>query len=170
MTLSSPSRIGKVGQRVLEVLGKRLGRFGLALHPDKTRFAAFRRTSLKGHGSSGTFDFLGFTHIWGRSRKGFNVVRQVTAKDRFARAEKSVFDWCKRHRHLPLPDQCEHLAHAIRGHCGYYGLTGNGKRLGGFRYESHPRLAEMAGAPQPLRHADVGTYERDPAHASPVSG
>ncbi len=123
------------GQRVLEVLGKRLGRFGLALHPDKTRFVDFRRASLKGHGSSGTFDFLGFTHLWGRSRRGFIVVRQVTAKDRFARAVKSVFDWCKRHRHLPLPDQCEHLAHAIRGHCSYYGLTGNGKRLGGFRYE-----------------------------------
>ena len=123
------------GQRVLEVLGKRLGRFGLALHPDKTRFVDFRRASLKRHGTSGTFDFLGFTHLWGRSRRGYNVVRQVTAQDRFTRAVKSVFDWCKRHRHLPLPDQCEHLAHAIRGHCSYYGLTGNGKRLGGFRYE-----------------------------------
>ena len=123
------------GLRVLEVLGKRLGRFGLALHPDKTRFVDFRRASLKGHGTSGTFDFLGFAHLSGRSRRGFNVVRQVTAKDGFARAGKSVFDWCKRHRHLPLPDQCEHLAHALRGHCSYYGLTGNGKRLGGFRYE-----------------------------------
>ena len=123
------------GQRVLDVLGKRLGRFGLALRPDKTRFVDFRRTNLKGHRSSGTFDFLGFTHLWGRSRRGLHVVRQVTAKDRFARAVKTVFDWCKRHRHLPLPEQCAHLAHAIRGHCSYYGLTGNGNRLGGFRYE-----------------------------------
>ena len=71
----------------------------------------------------------------GSIEEGFNVVRQVTAKDRFTRAVKTVFEWCKRHRHLPLPDQREHLANAIRGHCSYYGLTGNGKRLGGFRYE-----------------------------------
>ena len=124
------------GQRVLGVLGKRLGRYGLALHPTKTRFVDFRRASAKGHGSSGTFDFLGFTHLWGRSRRGYHIVRQVTAKDRYARAVKSVFDWCKRHRHLPLTDPCEHLVQSIRGHCSYYGLTGNGKRLGGFRYEA----------------------------------
>ena len=122
-------------QTLQQIAQRRRRRMHPAKLPDKSRFVGFRRASLKGHGSSGIFDFLGFTHLWGRSRKGFNVVRQVTAKDRFARAVKSVFDWCKRHRHLPLPDQWEHLAHAIRGHCSSYGLTGNGKRLGGFRYE-----------------------------------
>ena len=85
--------------------------------------------------SATTFDFLGFTHVWGRSMQGKDVVRQITAKGRFARALKSVHDWCKRHRHLPIAAQRDHLAKVIRGHCAYYGLTGNGKRLGWFRYQ-----------------------------------
>ena len=62
-----------------------------------------------------TFDFLGFTHVWGRSMQGKDVVRQITAKGRFARALKSVHDWCKRHRHLPIEAQRDHLAKVIRG-------------------------------------------------------
>jgi len=85
--------------------------------------------------SATTFNFLGFTHVWGRSRRGKDVVRQITAKDRFARALKSVQVWCKRHRHLPILLQREHLARMIRGHCAYYGLSGNGKRLEWFRYQ-----------------------------------
>ena len=77
-------------KRVLDVLGKRLARYGLTLHPDKTRFIDFRsnRSDGKDHpdtdGSS--FTFLGFCHVWGKSRKGKNVVWQVTAKKRYARA------------------------------------------------------------------------------------
>ena len=123
------------GERMLAVLGKRLGRYGLVLHATKTRYVDFRRQSPQGHGPDTTFDFLGFTHLWGRSRKGKLVVRQVTAKDRFARALKAAFDWCKRHRHLPIKHQQEHLCRVIRGHCAYYGLTGNNKRLSGFRHQ-----------------------------------
>ena len=123
------------GERVLAVLGKRLERFGLALHPTKTRFVDFRRVRSEGHDGLNSFDFLGFTHLWGRSRRGFLVVRQLTAKDRLARAIKSAYDWCKRNRHLPIPDQQERLAHVIRGHCAYYGLTGNGKSLARFRHQ-----------------------------------
>jgi hypothetical protein len=89
-------------KRVMEVLGKRLGRFGLTLHPDKTHFIDFRpqrhgRTppDCKAH----SFDFLGFTHSWAKSRKGKNVVRQTTAKSRFARSLATVKDWCRTHRH-----------------------------------------------------------------------
>ena len=71
--------------------------------------------------------------MWGRSRWGKTVVRQIMAKSRFARAVKAVHDWCKRNRHLPIQHQRAHLARVIRGHCAYYGLTGNGKRLGEFR-------------------------------------
>ena len=85
--------------------------------------------------SATTFDFLGFTHVWARSRKGNNVVRQITAKGRFARALKSVHEWCKKYRHLPVAAQRDYLARAIRGHCAYYGLTGNSKRLRWFRYQ-----------------------------------
>ena len=77
--------------------------------------------------------FLGFTHVWGRTRKGGMAVRQITAKNRCARAVKAVHDWCKRHRHLPIKRRQEHLSRVLRGHCGYYGLTGNHKRLGWFR-------------------------------------
>ena len=126
------------GKRLLDVLGKRLGRYGLTLHEAKTRYVDFRRRRPYGRhwmASATTFDFLGFTHVWGRSMQGKDVVRQITAKGRFARALKSVHEWCKRNRHLPIKAQHDHLARAIRGHNAYYGLTGNGKRLEWFRYQ-----------------------------------
>ena len=126
------------GKRLLDVLGKRLGRYGLTLHEAKTRYVDFRRRRPYGRhwmASATTFDFLGFTHVWGRSMQGKDIVRQITAKGRFARALKSVHDWCKRNRHLPIAAQQDHLAKVIRDHCAYYGLTGNGKRLEWFRYQ-----------------------------------
>ena len=126
------------GKRLLDVLGKRLGRYGLTLHEAKTRYVDFRRRRPYGRhwmASATTFDFLGFTHVWGRSMQGKDIVRQITAKGRFARALKSVHDWCKRNRHLPIEAQHDHLVRAIRGHNAYYGLTGNGKRLEWFRYQ-----------------------------------
>ena len=123
------------GERVLAVLGKRLARFGLVLHDGKTRFVDFRPMQRQGggHDGQGKFDFLGFTHLWGKSRRGRLVVRQFTARDRLARAAKSIWNWCKGNRHLPLHEQHGHLVRVIRGHCGYYGLTGNGKQLSQFR-------------------------------------
>ena len=93
----------------------------------------FRPLRRHGHHRDTTFDFLGFTHVWGRTRKGGMAVRQITAKNRYARAVKAVHDWCKRHRHLPIKRRQEHLSRVLRGHCGYCGLTGNHKRLGWFR-------------------------------------
>jgi RNA-directed DNA polymerase len=120
-------------KRVLEVLGKRLARYGLTLHPDKTRFIDFRfkRPEGKHHpATSGTtFDFLGFTHVWGRSRRGKNVVRQTTAKSRFARALASVSEWCRTHLHLAIDEQHLHLGRVLRGHFAYYGISGNSRRL-----------------------------------------
>ena len=116
-------------QRVLAVLGKRLARFGLTLHPDKTRLVDFRpqMTERARHPETdGTnFDFLGFTHVWGRSRNGKSMVRQVTAKSRFARAVAAVSDWCRQHRHESIRDQHRHLSSMIRGHFAYYGVGGN---------------------------------------------
>jgi hypothetical protein len=120
-------------KRVLGVLGKRLARYGLTLHPDKTRFVDFRNTRADGTThpeTDGTaFTFLGFTLIWGKSRAGKNVVRLVTAKNRFARALASVTAWCRFNRHLPIPDQHAHLTAMMRGHYAYYGITGNARRL-----------------------------------------
>jgi RNA-directed DNA polymerase len=125
-------------QRVLEVLGKRLGRFGLTLHPAKTRFIDFRPQR---HGGTQTgcqeppFDFLGLTHSWGKSRNGKNVVRQTTAKSRFARALIAVKDWCRTNRHRPSLDQHARLSAKLAGHFAYYGITGNSRRLTQYRNE-----------------------------------
>ena len=126
-------------RRVLAVLGKRLERYGLTLHHDKTRLVDFRPMQADGtrHPDTGgtTFDFLGFTHVWGRSRKGKPMVRQITAKSRFARALAAVNDWCRKNRHLSIRDQHGHLSAKMRGHFAYYGIGGNGRRLSWFAYQ-----------------------------------
>ncbi|BAR54353.1 reverse transcriptase/maturase family protein [Bradyrhizobium diazoefficiens] len=106
------------GKRLLNVLDKRLGRYGLQLHPTKTRFVDFRfkRPGGRHPATAGTtFNFLGFTHVWGQSRKGKNVVRQITAKDRYARALASVTEWCRLNLHRPFRAQHAHLSRVIRG-------------------------------------------------------
>ena len=123
------------GQRVLDVLGKRLDRYGLRLHPDKTRYLDFRPQSTSGGGAGATFDFLGLTHYWVRSRQGRPVVRQTTAKSRFARAMRTVNEWCRRHRHDAVAQQRAHLASVLRGHGNYYGLKGNSARLSSFHHQ-----------------------------------
>lgn len=123
-------------QRVLSALGKRLERFGLKLHPKKTRLIDFRPHRPDGGYAPETdgsnFDFLGFTHVWGKSRKGKDVVRQVTAKSRYAKALAAVTDWCRKNRHLKTKAQYEHLCQMVRGHYAYYGVTGNSRRLSWF--------------------------------------
>jgi group II intron reverse transcriptase/maturase len=120
-------------ERVLSVLGKRLARYGLTLHPDKTRLVDFRPKRLQGarhpQADGTAFDFLGLTHVWGRSRNGKDMVRQVTAKGRFARAVAAVNDWCREHRHWSIRDQHRHLSSMMRGHFAYYGVGGNSRRL-----------------------------------------
>lgn len=126
-------------ERVMAVLGKRFERFGLMIHPDKTRFVDFRPNRRDGgnHPSTGgtTFDFLGFTHVWGKSRNGHDVVRQVTAKSRFARGLMAVSDWCRRNRHLAIADQHHHLSAMARGHYAYYGRSGNFRRVQWYGHE-----------------------------------
>jgi len=120
-------------KRALAALRKRLGRYGLTLHPDKTRFVDFRfkRPGGERHPATDgtTFNFLGFTHVWGMSREGKNVVRQVTAKDRYARALASVSEWCRDNRGLSVAAQHAHLSKMVRGHFAYYAITGNGRRI-----------------------------------------
>ena len=118
-------------KRVFDVLPKRFGAYGLTLHPEKTRMVKFsrplRRPPEGGGGSSGsdTFDFLGFTHYWGRSRAGHMVVKRRTAKDRFSRTLRRVKEWCRQHRHDPLRAQQQGLASKLRGHYAYFGITAN---------------------------------------------
>ena len=128
----------KDARRVLTVLAKRLEKYGLSLHPDKTRLLDFRKPwdhKDSGGKGPGSFDFLGFTHYWARSRKGFWVVKQKTANNRFTRAIKRIKDWCRKNRHLPVADQWEKLTDKLRGHYGYYGITGNLPWISKFRIE-----------------------------------
>lgn len=120
-------------ERVLAVLDKRFEKYGLMLHPAKTRFVDFRPHRPDGDNHPGTdgttFDFLGFTHVWGKSRRGYDVVRQQTAKSRLARGLAAVGDWCRYHRHRPLLEQHRHLTQMARGHYAYYGMSGNFRRV-----------------------------------------
>lgn len=123
-------------ERVLRVLAKRMGKYGLQLHPDKTQLVDFRpkkkptRTSGETELAT-TFQFLGFLHVWGKSRKGNAVVWQQTAKDRFARALKAINERCRRMMHEPLPRQQRQLSQMLKGHMAYYGISGNFTRIAG---------------------------------------
>ena len=124
--------------RVQRVLGKRLNKHALSLHPEKTRMVDFRfkRPNGERHPATQatTFDFLGFTHVWVKSQKGKPVVGQRTAKDRYAKALRKVHRWCKWNRHEPVPEQQRRLSRMMRGHYAYYGITGNSKRLSWFSH------------------------------------
>jgi RNA-directed DNA polymerase len=125
-------------RRVLEVLPKRFGKYGLTLHPEKTRLVAFRRPFLDGRRDrkrTGSFDLLGFTHYWRRSRKGSWVVYRKTAKDRLARSLRRVAEWCSANRHLPIVLQRKALAQQMRGHYEYFGITGNSESLSTFCHQ-----------------------------------
>jgi group II intron reverse transcriptase/maturase len=128
-------------RRVLDVLPKRFGKYGLTLHPEKTRMVPFQGLpsgTLPGSREErpGTFDFLGFTHYWGRTLKGNWTVKRKTAKARFRRSLKVIAEWCRVHRHRPLPEQWAALTAKLRGHYAYYGITGNSRCLGSFRHHA----------------------------------
>ena len=116
-------------RRVQAVLEKRLAKYGLRLHPEKTRLVPFQRPPRDGVGSGpsspGSFDWLGFTHFWGRSRKGTWVMKRKTAKARLSRAVHRFNEWCRLNRHLPLSEQHKQLTRKLRGHDAYFGVTHN---------------------------------------------
>jgi group II intron reverse transcriptase/maturase len=127
-------------RRVLDVLPKRFGKYGLTIHPDKTRLVPFQRPRNRPAGTSspppdgpGHFDLLGFRHYWGRSLQGRWVVKRKTAPSRFTRAVTTLLPWCRRHRHDPLADQHQALGQKLRGHYASYGITGNFNGLWRFR-------------------------------------
>jgi RNA-directed DNA polymerase len=117
-------------ERVLAVLGKRFEKYGLRLHPDKTRLIEFGREALTrseegGGPKPGTFDFLGFTHICKRSRRGKFTIHVRTMRKRLRRSLKRVAAWCQRHRHEPVVEQWAALNAMLRGHYQYYGRPTN---------------------------------------------
>jgi group II intron reverse transcriptase/maturase len=111
-------------RKVLEVLPKRFGKYGLALHPEKTRLVDFRRPA-PGRPTPETFDFLGFTHYWATTRKGGLTIKRRTMKKRLGRAVCRIWEWCRKNRHEPVIEQHKELASKVAGHYQYYGITGN---------------------------------------------
>lgn len=117
-------------RRVMDVLPKRFGKYGLTLHPEKTRLVRFDRPARDDDtGGPESFDFLGLTHHWARSRKGWWVVKQRTAKDRLQRAARAAAEWCRLNRHLPVAVQATTLTKKLRGHYNHYGVMGNAHSL-----------------------------------------
>ena len=121
-------------ERVLSVLAKRFGKYGLSLHPTKTRLVPFGRRNGRGETKPGTFDFLGLTHFWGRSRRGKWVVRRKTARDRLRRGLRRMGEWCRKNRHRPVAEQHKELCVQLRGHYAYFGITGNTLWLRQFKH------------------------------------
>lgn len=98
--------------------------------PKSGSISRFKRPGGRHPATAGTtFNFVGFTHVWGLSRQGKNVVRQITAKDCYARALASVMEWCRLNLHRPFREQHALLSRVIRRHCACYGISRNGRRI-----------------------------------------
>ena len=124
-------------ERVRAVLKQRFEKYGLTLHPDKTRLVDFGRKALfqsekRGGRRPGKFDFLGFTHICKRSRKGYFTIHVRTMRKRLRRSLKAIAAWCRQHRHDPVNEQQQALNRKLRGHYQYYGRSTNSRSLSEF--------------------------------------
>jgi RNA-directed DNA polymerase len=125
-------------KRFLVDLRQRMEKFALALHPDKTRliefgrYAAQRRTR-RGLGKPETFNFLGFTHIAGRSRQGAFQLKRQTRRDRMRAKLRALKEELKRRMHEPIPLQGKWLGQVVRGYFAYHAVPTNGRRLKAFR-------------------------------------
>jgi group II intron reverse transcriptase/maturase len=128
-------------ERVLEVLPKRFAKYGLTLHPEKTRLVKFGRSAhyqaKRMKTKTATFDFLGFTHRCATSRAGKFVVHLGTMKKRLRRGLLALSAWCREHLHAPLDYQQRILNAKLRGHYQYYGRPTNYRSLAKFAYTAH---------------------------------
>ena len=125
-------------RRFLDELRERLAKFGLELHPDKTRLIEFGRhagwkRAKRGLGKPETFDFLGFTHICGKSRKGRFWVKRVTIAKRMRAKLREIKVELKRRMHEPVPVQGQWLRSVVAGHLAYYAVPGNTDTVAAFR-------------------------------------
>jgi group II intron reverse transcriptase/maturase len=125
---------------ILEALPERMSKYGLTVHPEKTRLVRFTppddddsAPTDRKPSEPRTFDFLGFTHYWARTRQDGWVIKRKTAKNRFRRALRAIWEWCRRHLHDPVQGQYRQLRIKLQGHYAYYGIRGNSERLSAFR-------------------------------------
>jgi RNA-directed DNA polymerase len=126
-------------EKVMEVLPKRFAKYGLTIHPEKTRLLEFGRYAEENAKRQGkkpaTFDFLGYTHVCARSRRGKFTVHVQTMKKRFRRGLKAIAEWCQENRHLPVGEQQKILNAKLRGHYQYYGRPTNYRSIWQFYQE-----------------------------------
>ncbi len=115
--------------RVMKVIIQRFAKYKLTLHPEKTKLVAFNSFDR------GTFDFLGFTHYWGKSIKGRNVVKRKTSSKKFSLKMQEVNEWFRRHRHGQVGRLIDRVNKKLQGHYNYYGITGNLRQLNNYYYE-----------------------------------
>lgn len=111
----------------------RFAKFGLELHPEKTKLVPFKRPPTGGENDTESWDFLGFTHYWSKSRKGNWAVFRKTMASRLSRSLNDIAEWCRGNRHKPVREQFRILSRKLRGHCAYYGITGNSAALQKYR-------------------------------------
>jgi group II intron reverse transcriptase/maturase len=122
-------------RRVMDVLPKRFNRYGLTIHPTKTKLIEFgrpnrRQTSGKG---KGTFDFLGFTHYWARSQRGYWAIKRKTKSKKLRACREAIWQWCKANRHEPIKEQWKTMCQKLRGHYQYFGIRGNYRPMAAYR-------------------------------------
>jgi len=116
--------------RMMRVLPKRFEKFGLSIHPEKSKMVCFKQPSkFSDKSGNGTFDFLGFTHYWGRSRKGNWVIKRQTMRKRQARAMRNLHLYCRNNRHEPVMEQYRKLCSKLHGLYNYYGIICNYRPL-----------------------------------------
>ena len=120
----------------MDVVRERFNRFGLTIHPRKTALIKFRKPNFRESKAkgNGTFDFLGFTHYWAKSRRGYWVIKPKTRRKGVKRFLKSLWLWVKRNRHLLLEEQYTTLCSKLRGHYQYFGIIGNYKAIGTIKH------------------------------------
>lgn len=118
-------------QRVMKVLPKRFSKYGLTIHPEKTKLINFRKPSYEKTTTqgTGTFDYLGFTHYWGKSRNDYWIVKRKTSGKKLREKITEVWVWCKANRHISVLEQQNKLNEKLRGHYQYYGVINNYKLL-----------------------------------------
>jgi len=165
--------------RFLKELGERLGKFGLELHPDKTRRMEFGRYAepnrrQRGEGKPETFDFLGFTHISGKSRKGFFTVRRKTIGKRMRAKLRQIKQQLRERMHDPVPQTGAWLKSVVQGYFNYYAVPGNLTPLGIFRQRlirlwrwTLLRRSQRRRFPWSRMHRLVGTWLPTPRQLHP---
>lgn len=123
-------------RRIMTVLPKRLEKFGLTLNSEKTRLVDFGKPHSGKKKGRGSFSFLGFLFYWGKSRKGYFVVKLKTQSQRIQSAYRRIDSWCKQNRHMPVKEQVVILNKKLQGHYNYYGVTFNAKCLSSIYYRT----------------------------------